>query len=87
MTHSSRKKAVSEGHAKKQALDRGGGISHERSQPGRRLISCETAGMGTRQRMNYGAVWREMGSGQIYYAPFPLCWQVAQSQRYRFTRD
>lgn len=39
---------------------------------GCRLISREKVVMGTKQRMNYGVVWREMGSGQIYYAPFPL---------------
>lgn len=45
----------------------------ERSQPGYRLNSHEKVIMGTKQRMNYGAVWREMGSGKIYYAPCSLC--------------
>jgi hypothetical protein len=35
--------------------------------------------IGTKQKMNYGAVWRKMGSGQIFYAPFPLCQQAVQS--------
>lgn len=54
-------------------MEQGGGAAHERSQPGCRLICCKKAVMGTKQRMNYGAMWREMGSGQIYYAPLPLC--------------
>ena len=48
-------------------------LALERSQPEYRLISREKVVMGTKQRMNYGAVRREMGSGQIYYTPFPLC--------------
>lgn len=68
-------------YAERWDLDQGGGTTHERRQPGFRLICCKKVVMGTKQRMNYGVVRREMGSRQIYYAPFPLCQQAAQSLR------